>query len=299
MTSSPYVSTAEAALALGVGVSTVKRWVDEGILPAHRTHGGHRKLLRAEVLAVAREKSLPRGDVTGLLVNSTRKTNPEALKSLFLQAVLEGNSEQVRALLRRAYRSGLPLEALADHLIAPVMQQVGHDWETDRIDVWKEHRGTQVCATAVYELFAEVAPRAESQRPVALGGGPEGDPYHLASLLAQLALVDAGWDAVNLGPNTPFQSFTKAVRELRPRLVWISVSYVVDAEKFVREYRAFQREASRQGATIALGGSALIEPLRSQLLYTTFGDGLTHLLEFARTLHPRPQRPRRGRPRRD
>ena len=299
MTSSPYVSTAEAARALGVGVSTVKRWVDEGILPAHRTSGGHRKLLRAEVLAVVREKSLPRGDVTGLLVKGNRRTTPGAFRPQFLQAVLEGNSEQVRGLVRRAYRSGLPVEAIADHLIAPVMQQVGHDWETSRIDVWQEHRGTQICATAVYDLLAEVAPRVESQRPIALGGGPEGDPYHLASLLAQVALVDARWEAVNLGPNTPFQSFTNALRELRPRLVWISVSYVVDVDKFVREYRTFQQEASRRGVAIALGGCALVEPLRSQLVYTTFGDGLTHLLEFARTLHPRLNRPRRGRPRRE
>jgi excisionase family DNA binding protein len=298
LNSSPYVSTAEAALALGVGVSTVKRWVDEGILPAHRTLGGHRKLLRAEVLALAREKALPRADLAGLLVG-TGKTTPEALKPLLLQAVLAGDLEQVRALLHRAYRSGFPLEALADRLIAPVMDHVGHDWESQRIDVWQEHRATQLCATAVYEMFTEVAPRAERKRPIALGGGPEGDPYHLASLLAQAALVDSGWEAVNLGPNTPFQSFTKALHELRPRLVWISVSYVVNAEKFVREYRVFQGEASRQGVPIALGGRALIEPFRSRLVYTTFGDGLTHLLEFARTLHPRPKRPRRGRPRRE
>jgi methanogenic corrinoid protein MtbC1 len=277
----------------------VKRWVDDGILPAHRTGGGHRKLLRAEVLAVVREKSLPRGDVTGLIVKGNRPTTPEAFKPLLWQAVLDGNSEQVRALLRRAYRAGFPLETLADHLIAPVMEQVGHEWESNRIDVWQEHRATQVCATAVYEMFAEFAPRAERQRPIALGGGPEGDPYHLASLLAQLALMDAGWEAVNLGPNTPFRSFTNALRELRPRLVWISASYVADNEKFVREYSAFQREASRQGAAIALGGSALAEPLRGQLVYTTFGDGLTHLLEFARTLHPQPKRPQRGRPRQE
>lgn len=298
MTASPYVSTTEAALALGVGVSTVKRWVDEGILPAHRTGGGHRKLLRADVMAVVREKSLPRGDLTGLLVKQKAKTTPEALRPLLLRGVLEGNSEQVRGVLRRAYQAGFPLETLADELIAPVMQLVGHEWETNRIDVWEEHRGTQVCATAVHELLAERAPRADSQRPIALGGGPEGDPYHLASLLAQLALVDAGWDAVNLGPNTPFQSFTNAVRDLRPRLVWISVSYVVEAERFVREYKSFQHQASLQGVAIALGGNALVEPLRSQLIYTTFGDGLRHLLEFARTLHPPPKPPRRGRPRR-
>ena len=39
--------------------------------------------------------------------------------------------------------------------------------------------------------------------------------------------------------------------------------------------------------------------IRPSMLYTTYGDGLTHLAAFAKTLHPRPKRPRRGRPQTD
>ena len=37
--------------------------------------------------------------------------------------------------------------------------------------------------------------------------------------------------------------------------------------------------------------------LRAALPYTTFGEGLAHLAVLARSLHPSPRQPRRGRPR--
>src|SRR5262249_46101212 len=151
-------------------------------------------------------------------------------------------------------------------------------------------------AAAVYELKDELEARAERNRPVAVGGTPEGDPYLLATLLAQLVLLDAGWEAVNLGPNTPLSSLARAVRELRPRLLWLSASYLEDLEAVVDAYRGLYEVADRQGVAIAVGGQALVESVRSAIPYTTYGDGLNQLAAFARTLHPRPRPPRRGRP---
>lgn len=296
---SQYISTMQAADALGVSVSTIKRWVDEEILPAHRTAGGHRKLLRAEVLALARHGDLPYRDLTGLSVASSgeQPLDLQATSAALLAALLRGDGIEVSALIRRAYHSGAAIETLADQVIAPVMGRVGHDWEKARIDVWEEHRGTRLCAAALYDLKDELEARAERNRPVAVGGAPEGDPYLLATLLAQIVLLDAGWAPVNLGPNTPLTSLTKAMRELRPRLVWLSVSYLKESAEFLRSYREFYQAAEQRGVAVALGGQALVEPIRSAMPYTTHGDGLNHLAAFARTLHPRPKRPSRGRPR--
>ena len=162
-----YISTMRAADALGVSISTVKRWVDDGILPAHRTAGGHRKLLRAEVLALVRQGGLPIRDMTGLSIASfgEQLLDLQTVAAALFTAVLEGDGIEVSALIRRAYHSGAAIETLADQVIAPVMRRLGHDWEMARIDVWQEHRGTQLCAAALYELKDELQGRAERRPP--------------------------------------------------------------------------------------------------------------------------------------
>ena len=293
-----YVSTAEVARALGISVSTVKRWVEEGILPAQKTAGGHRKLLLADVLEVARQNNLPISESSQFGVGSVRKRPPNStqVQERLYEALLAGDSAPVRSLLHGAYQAGVAIETLADQVIGPAMERVGHDWETDKIEVMHEHRATQICFAALFELKSMIEARARRDRPVAVGGAVEGDYSQLPSLLAQMVLLDAGWDVVNLGPNTPFASFSRAIEELRPRLLWFSASHLVDREEFYRGYRALYKQAEQAGVAVVVGGQALVEDVRSAIPYTAYGDGLTHLAAFARTLNPHPRRPRLGRP---
>ena len=293
-----YVNTTQVAKALGVSVSTVKRWVDDGILPAHKTAGGHRKLLRADVLELVRRGDLPHTDLSHL-TNERRRSHPVDAAKIsddLYRHLSAGDEMQVKAMVLGAFRRGISIEDLADRAIGPAMVRIGVDWEMKRIDVMEEHRASEICASALYELKASLEDRAGKNRPRAVGGAPERDYSILPSLLAQMVLMDAGWDAINLGPNTPIRSFGIALQELRPRLLWLSVCHLDDEEEFVTGYRELYKLAEKSGVAVAVGGRALVEPLRSRIPYTTYGDGMGHLAAFARTLHPRPTPPRRGRP---
>jgi hypothetical protein len=190
----------------------------------------------------------------------------------------------------------MPIETLADEVIGPAMQRIGTDWEVGSIDVMHEHRASQLCAAVLFELKQVLETRASRQRPLAVGAAPEGDQSVLGTLLVQMVLLDAGWDAVNLGPNTPLKSLSRAVSELQPKLVWLSISHREIDEAFRSEYLAFYRHTQSAGVALVIGGRALVQSVRATLPYTAYGDGLTHLAAFARTLQPRPRRPRRGRP---
>jgi excisionase family DNA binding protein len=293
-----YVSTALVAEALGVGISTVKRWVDQEILPAHKTPGGHRKILLSDVVRVAREGDFPRLDLSRLGVPSAGKPLPDSrtLSSALLQSLKQGEGNEVTALLTGAHRSGLSVEALSDQIVAPAMRRLGHEWAVGRLDVWQEHRGTQLCAAAVYEIRSGLKAPLAAKAPLAIGGGPEGDPYLLANLLAETALIGSGWNVLNLGPNTPLRSFQLALERTRPKLLWLSASHIANQASFLESYRELYQAASRRGTAVAVGGQALTESLRARMPYTTFGDGLIHLVAFARNLQPPARRPRRGRP---
>ena len=293
-----YASTLQVAKALGLSVTTVKRWVDEGILPAHRTVGGHRKLLMADVIRLARQGNLPQADLSQLLPEPLEVdlTDPAAIRDQLIVAVEKLDAELVRTLIQGAYHRGYPIEVLADLAIAPAMHYVGHQWEKGKMPIAHEHRATQAIVSALYELKSQLRIQVDRERPVAIGGAPEGDHSILASLLAKLVLLDSGWNAINLGPHTPMIAFIDAVDELNPQLVWISVSHLDDVETFLRNYAEFYKYANKKGIAVAVGGYGLTEAIRSKMPYTTYGDGLSHLASFAKMLHRLPSRPRRGRP---
>jgi MerR family transcriptional regulator, light-induced transcriptional regulator len=284
----PYLKTQRVAQALGVSVSTVKRWVDSGMIRAARTVGKHRLIPFSEALRLAREQGFP--EVNLELLSGLAPRTPEVgggrAVEMLERLLREGRGAEAKTFIHSLYNSGWGAVALADDLIRPVMERIGHGWMAGSLDVYQEHEATQTVAAALRDLVDLVAREQRPGGPLALGAAPEGDLYVAAGLLGELVLRDLGWQVRHLGVNLPLRSLAHATLRHRPRLIFLSVSYLRDEDQFVREYRSFYEDAAAVGAGVIVGGQALGPDLRSRLMYASYGERMAHLAEFARRLSP-------------
>ena len=280
-------SPAQLAPIIGVSESTIKRWVDAGHLRGETTPGGHRKIALAHLVAFLRSRGrpVPSLEALGLLAEQqpTKPKGSPATPESLAGLLMGGDAGVARTLVFEQFRGGRAVDDLLDRFVAPAMAWLGQQWADGKIDVYQEHAATLRAWSILVELRGFL-PAPPDKAPLALGGSPEGDPYLLPTLMADLTLTDMGWRTVNIGPNTPVASLLEAVTRHRPRLVWLSVTSMKPRTSFFEGYPRFFEAAQAKGASVVIGGQALTPRLQDRLVASGFGTRLAHLKAFARSL---------------
>ena len=251
-----------------------------------RTAGKHRLIPRSEAIRIARE--LGRDPTTLRKIAGTPAEDCVAIEKTVCDQLChlfkEGQADPAKRLIHAIYWSGCGGANLADHVVRPVMTSIGHSWMEGTLDIFQEHQASHIVASAILELIDRVSREQMEGGPLALGATVEGDPYVLSSLLAELVLREMNFCVRNLGTNLPLRSLANAIVLYKPTLVFLSINFLRDPDQFVRDYLSFYETASKMGAAVIVGGGALDTELRSQLVYSAFGDRMIHMAEFARGL---------------
>lgn len=311
-----HYSPKQVADRLGVSESSVKRWLDQGTVPILRTAGGHRRVSQASVdqlldqlkttsgfprlsehaddgavgageaarvngmaraSGAAREVAL--GVSNAALATDWRGKDLEEIAGAFRVSLLDGDDIACRRMIDSLIDRGNSPSTAADLLITPAMHGFGHQWERGELSIYKERRAVGIAIELLGSLKRELP--ASPSGTVAIGGSPEGDQYQLPTAMVELALSECGWNAKSLGCNLPMPEFAAAVQEYRPRVLWISISWLVDEHKFVRDFNAMVDLLPRQTAVL-IGGRAATDSLRPRLRYTGHCDSIRHLIDLAR-----------------
>jgi excisionase family DNA binding protein len=277
----------QVARAIGVSESSLKRWCDRGLLQTERTAGGHRRLPLSGVLGFLRQTGQPikNPEILGLPVTSGKGDRTlEKGRSLFYEALIQGQELEARHILLNLYLSNISIASIVDEIIAPTFTKIGDNWDCGDIEIYQERLSCQICMKLLYELGAAI-PKADISAPTALGATPAGDQLTLAVNSVELVLRDTGWRATNLGSNLPFSSLLKALERNKPRVFWLSISYIEKHDQLLEELFTFKDMASTQNTQLILGGRAITAEIRSKINNAWYPDSMTELQNVVSTIY--------------
>lgn len=283
-----HISPKEFGEATGVSESSVKRWIDAGLIEASRTAGGHRRITLEEAVRYIRDHRLVvlKPLVLGLrdLLTTTVDIGDGKLAHRALSHALQtGLAPQVRGIILSLYLSGFSIAAIADGPVASAMHDVGELWKTSKAGIFVEHRATDLCVQAINQLRG-LLPAADESAPIAMGAAPSDDPYLLPSLLASTTLSADGWRAVNLGPQMPLDVFALAAKENGAELAWLSITAPQTDAGLITEVERLAQQLHEYGTTLVVGGQQLPRPFKLSAPNLHIAYSMAELASFARGL---------------
>jgi excisionase family DNA binding protein len=248
------LSTSEFAKALGVSDSSVRRLADAGELEIHRTRGGHRRIPVSEAVRYIRDTRSPvlKPELLGLEV-APKEIDADSAAARMLQVLEEGHASAVIGLMQWLYASGMRIAELCDGPIAWAMHQIGDRWPHDKRAIFIEHRATILCCRALNQLRLSI-PEPDEDAPKAIGAAMSGDMYLMPTLIASLVLYEAGFNEINLGPNTPLDILADSVIDESPRLVWLSIAESLRSKSQLAEVIKLAEVAKNHHTTFIIGG---------------------------------------------
>lgn len=282
-----YFSPKEVARAIGVSESSLKRWVDKGVIRASKTAGGHRRLHLDAILEYVRTTGRQIADPVAIsLPDGVGKEPDMSLDGAvepFSQCLLTGDELGARRIVIDLYVHGHGVAEICDRLIAPAFGKVGNLWKCGDVEVYEERRACELCQRVVHELRRAVG-AGDNTGPVAMGGTLDGDPYTIASGLVEVVLCSAGWRASSLGNMLPFDTIRKAIIENQPRLFWISVTSIRDEDRFSADFNLLFDIAQSMNTALVVGGQALTIDVRQRIRYSNFSDDFRQMEAYAKSI---------------
>lgn len=181
-----------------------------------------------------------------------RQAAPERFLAQCLAAVHDMDALELDAVLCRAAAS-LEAMSLIDHVITPLMIEIGDLWWDDKLLPGHERMVTGVVRRTLDNL------RRSVQQAEGLGlvvATPSGQHHEIGAMLAAAAAAAEGWRVTYLGANLPASSIAMAAERTGAVAVALSLIYPADDPALAGELRTLRAALPDEIMLIVGGRSA-------------------------------------------
>ncbi|NOS90067.1 MAG: MerR family transcriptional regulator [Methylococcaceae bacterium] len=155
-------------------------------------------------------------------------------------------------------------EAFIEHLLTPLLTQIGDRWKAGELRPVHEHMASSVIRSLTYILRNNNPSPANA--PKMIVSTPIGQLHELGALLAAIMAELSGWDVTYLGTNLPAEEIAAGVKYTQALALTISLSFAADDHVVPKELRRLKKLIGNDVALI-VGGRAAghFQPVLSEI----------------------------------
>jgi excisionase family DNA binding protein len=242
------LTSAQAAHAFRVGVSSIKRWTDEGELESVRTPGGHRRYTAAALHRFASIRGLPTDVLPEASIAQSPFEIPPPADVTLLDAMIHGDADSVRRLVAPRVETLPRRAAFLDRVVGDALREIGYRWEGGTLGVDQEHRASQMITESVDRLRPPIA----KSGPLVILACPPNEWHDLPLRLVRLIFEWSGWRTELLGASLPWASAQAAVERACPQI--LAYSSRSSSPYDVPEFDRLVKHCAESGTRVIVGG---------------------------------------------
>jgi len=245
------LTSSQVAELLGVHVSSVKRWTNDGELMATTTTGGHRRIHLHDALDSARSRGIAtyldpfapfEGHVWRAVKDAEELGDFRRVLSLAMGWLLREYPQRVGDLFVELGNRGMvPFGLFLDRGVRPYLARVAEAVGEGRLRPASERLVTQILLDALFRIRLGVPLKVGGApvrgAPVAVVGAMEGDLHDVGLMGMRVLLEREGWVVHYLGPDVPTLEFPAAQKAHGASLVCIACGQSSGAEGVRRAIR--------------------------------------------------------------
>jgi len=257
-----YFSTSDLAHLLGVHVSTIKRWTEEGKINCTKTAGGHRKFAFQHISEFLQEHEdkieqanfLPIESESDLQLSyELMQGNIDFLVDFLFKQALSRDRRQVHKVLKGLYLAQQPLHWIYDNIITPVLHKIGDHWEAKDLSIIEEHFAAQTIRDAIVRLQGLlVLPRKSGHNILCLSLSSE--LHDIAIKMVDHILEERGFDVLFSGQMTPLYGIETILEKYQIKRLYLSSTYVPDLNRAQFELNYLYDQCANFNTDVIVGG---------------------------------------------
>jgi methanogenic corrinoid protein MtbC1 len=180
----------------------------------------------------------------------------ERCRSAYLAALVDRDGAAARRAVTQALQDGAPPRDVLLDVFPDVLEQVGHRWAVEELNVADEHFASALTQELICRLAEDVRVPPVDGRLAVVTGTPD-ELHLLGAQVLSVLLEGEGWEVLWLGASTPARDLIELVSEECPDVVALSTSTAGRVGGVVEVLQALQ--AVRPRPLVVAGGALFTE----------------------------------------